>query len=82
MDADLAEKIAKLPTLNKAQLLPIWAENFKTPRPPKLRKELIGPDPGLPDARAGVRRALTQCAGPAKGDRRILTHQEAGAAGG
>jgi hypothetical protein len=43
MDADLAEKIAKLPTMNKAQLLPIWAENFKTPRPPKLRKELMVP---------------------------------------
>jgi hypothetical protein len=43
MDAELSEKIAKLPTLNKAQLLPIWAENFKTPPPPKLRKELIVP---------------------------------------
>jgi hypothetical protein len=39
----LAQKIAQLPTLNKAQLLPIWAENFKTPPPPKLRKELMVP---------------------------------------
>ena len=43
MDPALSEKIAILPTLNKAQLLPIWAENFKTPPPPKLRKELMVP---------------------------------------
>jgi hypothetical protein len=39
----LAEKIAQLPTLNKAQLLPIWVENFSTSPPPKLRKELMVP---------------------------------------
>ena len=43
MNAELSEKIAKLPALNKAQLLPIWAENFKTPPPPKLRKQLMVP---------------------------------------
>jgi len=43
MNAELSEKIAQLPNLNKAQLLPIWAENFKTPPPPKLRKELMVP---------------------------------------
>jgi len=43
MNAELSEKIAQLPTLNKAQLLPIWAENFKAPPPPKLRKELMVP---------------------------------------
>lgn len=43
MDARLAKQIAQLPTLNRAQLLPIWAENFKTPPPPKLRKELMVP---------------------------------------
>jgi hypothetical protein len=43
MNAELTERIAKLPNLNKAQLLPIWAENFKTPPPPKLRKELMVP---------------------------------------
>jgi hypothetical protein len=35
--------IATLPSLTKAQLLPIWAENFPTDPPPKLRKELIVP---------------------------------------
>lgn len=43
MNAELSEKIAKLPDLSKAQLLPIWAENFKTPPPPRLRKELMVP---------------------------------------
>jgi len=43
MNAELSDKIAKLPTLNKAQLLPIWAENFKTPPPPNLRKDLLVP---------------------------------------
>jgi len=43
MNAELSEKIARLPRLNKAQLLPIWAENFKSPPPPKLRKELMVP---------------------------------------
>jgi len=43
MDAVIDEKIAKLPTLNKPQLLEIWAENFKTPPPPNLRKDLMVP---------------------------------------
>src|SRR5437868_7445980 len=43
MNAELSEKIAKLGSLKKAELLPIWAENFKTPPPPKLRKELMVP---------------------------------------
>jgi hypothetical protein len=43
MNTELTERIARLPNLNKAQLLPIWAENFKTPPPPKLRKELMVP---------------------------------------
>jgi len=43
MDAVIAEKIAKLPTLNKPQLLHIWAQNFKTPPPPNLRKGLMVP---------------------------------------
>jgi hypothetical protein len=40
---DLAQKIAQLPTLNKAQLLPLWRENFNKEPPPKLRKELMVP---------------------------------------
>jgi len=43
MDAELADRIAKLPTLSKTQLLPIWAENFKTSPPPNLRKDLMVP---------------------------------------
>jgi len=43
MNTELSEKIARLPGLDKAQLLPIWAENFKTSPPPKLRKELMVP---------------------------------------
>jgi hypothetical protein len=39
----LSEQIATLPSLNKAQLLAIWAENFSTDPPPKLRKELMVP---------------------------------------
>jgi len=38
-----AKKLAELPSLNKTQLLPIWAENFSTPPPPTLRKELMVP---------------------------------------
>jgi hypothetical protein len=42
--ADLiAQKIAQLPTLSRTQLLPVWAENFTIPPPPKLRKELMVP---------------------------------------
>jgi hypothetical protein len=43
MDVALAQKLAELPTLNRAQLLPIWGENFNSPPPPKLRKELLLP---------------------------------------
>ena len=43
MDAALAEKIVKLPSLSKPQLLQIWAQNFKTPPPPNLRKDLMVP---------------------------------------
>lgn len=43
MDAALAEKIEELPGLSKPQLLQIWAENFKTPPPPNLRKDLMVP---------------------------------------
>jgi hypothetical protein len=39
----IAEQIAVLPSLNKAQLLPIWVDNFHTDPPPKLRKELMVP---------------------------------------
>jgi hypothetical protein len=39
----LSEQIATLPSLNKAQLLAIWAENFSTDPPSKLRKELMVP---------------------------------------
>jgi hypothetical protein len=40
---DVSEQIAVLPDLTKSQLLPIWAENFNTAPPPKLRKELMVP---------------------------------------
>ncbi|HWH60446.1 MAG TPA: DUF2924 domain-containing protein [Terriglobales bacterium] len=43
MADSLAQKIATLPGLSKAQLLPLWAENFTTPPPPKLRKQLMVP---------------------------------------
>jgi hypothetical protein len=39
----LSEQIATLPTLNKAQLLALWAENFSKDPPPNLRKELMVP---------------------------------------
>ena len=39
----LSEQIATLPSLNKAQLLAIWAENFSKDPPPNLRKQLIVP---------------------------------------
>jgi Protein of unknown function (DUF2924) len=39
----LSEQIATLPSLNKAQLLTIWAENFSKHPPPNLRKELMVP---------------------------------------
>jgi Protein of unknown function (DUF2924) len=39
----LSEQISTLPSLNKAQLLAIWAENFSKDPPPNLRKELMVP---------------------------------------
>jgi hypothetical protein len=39
----LSEQIATLPSLNKTQLLAIWAENFSKDPPPNLRKELLVP---------------------------------------
>jgi Protein of unknown function (DUF2924) len=39
----LSEEIAALPSLNKAQLLAIWAKNFSKEPPPNLRKELMVP---------------------------------------
>jgi hypothetical protein len=39
----LSEQIATLPSLNKAQLLAIWAANFSKDPPPNLRKELMVP---------------------------------------
>jgi hypothetical protein len=39
----LSEQIATLPSLNKAQLLAIWAENFSKEPPSNLRKELMVP---------------------------------------
>ena len=39
----LSEQIATLPSLNKTQLLAIWAENFSKDPPPGLRKELLVP---------------------------------------
>ena len=39
MHDKLSEQIATLPSLNKAQLLAIWAENFSKDPPPNLRKE-------------------------------------------
>ena len=43
MQDRLSEKIAALPSLNKAQLLAISAENFSKDPPPKLCKELMVP---------------------------------------
>jgi hypothetical protein len=43
VSAALAEKIANLPKLSRTQLLPIWAENFSTPPPAHLRKDLMVP---------------------------------------
>jgi Protein of unknown function (DUF2924) len=39
----LSEQIATLPSLNKTQLLAIWAENFSKDPPPNLRKQLMVP---------------------------------------
>ena len=43
MEQLLAQSIATLPTLNKAQLLAAWRENFGQPPPPNLRKDLMVP---------------------------------------
>lgn len=43
MHNKLIEKIATLPTLDKAQLVVLWAENFSKDPPPTLRKELMVP---------------------------------------
>ncbi len=43
MAESLAQKIAGLPTLSRAQLLPIWAANFNAPPPDHLRKDLMVP---------------------------------------
>ena len=41
MQNRLSEQIATLPTLNKAQLLVIWVENFSKNPPPQLHKRLM-----------------------------------------
>lgn len=43
MDQNLVDKISALPTLNKAQLLVIWRQNFSKVPPTTLRKELMVP---------------------------------------
>ena len=43
MPDDIPARIASLPSLNKAQLLVLWQQNFSHPPPPKLRKELMVP---------------------------------------
>lgn len=43
MEAEIDARIAELPALNRAQLLPIWAQLFPSPPPPTLRKELMVP---------------------------------------
>ena len=40
MESTLADQIAALPALNKAQLLLLWNDNFSKAPPAKLRKEL------------------------------------------
>jgi hypothetical protein len=41
MRGTLSARIEVLPTLDRAQLLTIWAENFSKDPPPTLRKELM-----------------------------------------
>ena len=41
MDRDIAQQIALLPSLNKAELLKVWHENFAKAPPPALRKQLM-----------------------------------------
>ena len=40
LDRDIAQQIALLPSLNKAELLKVWPRFAKAP-PPKLRKQLM-----------------------------------------
>ena len=41
MQGTLSARIEALPTVDKTQLLTIWAENFSNDPPPTLRKELM-----------------------------------------
>ena len=43
MQKELSARIEILPTLNRAQLVIIWAKNFSKEPPPTLRKELMVP---------------------------------------
>ena len=43
MDRDIAQQIALLPSLNKAELLKVWHENFAKAPPAHLRKGLMVP---------------------------------------
>jgi hypothetical protein len=43
MIEDISEQIARLPAMNKVQLLDVWAKHFKNPPPPTLRKQLMVP---------------------------------------
>jgi hypothetical protein len=43
MNEDISEQIARLPAMNKAQLLDVWTKHFKNPPPPTLRKQLMVP---------------------------------------
>ena len=43
MNTALSEQIAGLPAMSKAQLLAIWAKNFREAPPASLRKDLMVP---------------------------------------
>lgn len=43
MDATISDHIASLPTMSKAELRPIWANNFSQAPPASLRKDLMVP---------------------------------------
>ena len=43
MQKELSARIEILPTLNRAQLVIIWAKNFSKEPPPTLRKQLMVP---------------------------------------
>jgi Protein of unknown function (DUF2924) len=90
MIESLAQKIAALPTLNKSQLLPIWAEIFPGPPPPKLRKELMVPilayrmqEREFGGLSYGARKRLQEIAHalPGKGGRRMEAPAAAAATG-